>query len=1404
MKNVNWTFVGWCFLMLAGVPGLLASPLLENASFSATKHGAKTFRLPLKAEDAELSVSGRMWASNVVSGVMGHENARVQVTFHDVAGKQVGGWPASHAVRSGSVPWQSVVCRWTIPVTAREARLSLCNWGKKGSVGFDGITARVTRARQLARCNAPLPEGAPRDPWTLDGAWKTSSEVRTRYSLNGLWGARPVLTNDVPNRVPGENDLWGWGKIPGMWYGDGVWSQQAQEFVYSPWFLDNLEQNPVIRDACWYRRRFRLPAEAKGRRVSLWFDLVNTQADVYVDGVRAGRVMFPGGSVDLTALAKPGVEQEIAIRVESFFLDWAVTWANDEGIRLDKKKTRKSDRVCRGITGDLYLDLLPAKPVLDEAYVETSVARGELTVCAALLAGAPAPSRLRAEVRGCGATRTFEGAAEKGPDGTYRFTAAWPDAKLWDLHTPSNVYTCTVTALDAGGRSLDASLPFTFGFREIVQKGRDWLLNGRPVHLRTLYSDASRRHAALSSKAACLEACRRARDMGFNTFIAGNYSCQAGAVSYLEGIMEACDETGVLYAYSLPNTREFNNDLTTADARDRYARLTREMVRRARHHPSVCFYAMNHNNTGYTQEQNPCRMDGVRAPVPSSPQHAKARAAGMTAAEIARAVDSTRVVYHHCSGLLSNVHCTECYLNWAPVQERSDWMEQWSTKSVVPHFIVEYGMPLTMSWFSYRWPKHILQASAYQHLWMAEYAASFFGERAYEPTETLRAANAAEQDLFHRGEPYFYWQLSRFLTGDTNCFQNVESLYAADNWRCFRAWKLTGCLPWGQDAMWRRVTPFKAFAPKSPEFRVDRWQNLKGRGPVADFVRCGQSYWDDPGARSDWTETVWGETMRRWNRDEIAFIGGGDVFTEKDHHFRPEAPFRKQLVLVNDAPTARLVQWRVEGCGQPQTGDVRVAAGDVAFVPLSFVAPRKSGRHALTATFAFADGTRRTDAFTFEVYAPAPKPPRRVALYDPKGLTRATFDRLGIAYDRVDDVFAAATNGCRLVIGRECLTREIFDRAVVPDPNFYQAFHGHVLIFEQDYATLASIGFRAQEYGMRNVFPRYADADFPKLDADALRDWNGEATLTTPYYENIPYKNSRYFTEPWGPFQNTRVWRCRNRGNVASVLPEKPGAGAWHALVDGAFDLEYAPLLEWVAQGGRILFCQLDVTARTRPDPVADNLVCRLVTRLTGAVPVRTSPPAVLGFDAGWHAFNSFLDMPADMKSPVGNNFVVSSGAKKPKDFAARIAAGGRALLAGLTAEELKAWCPVDLRTETRTNAWVNPVLAVPLPPELNGLSVADIYQHARLDYVALTDERHSGCDTIRVIRHGKGTVVVWSLPPWKIPTDRQPALRTSRRHACSTLGLILGNLGFRFNPRAVFYFDNAFSDDDPYRYWRW
>ena len=175
-----------------------------------------------------------------------------------------------------------------------------------------------------------------------------------------------------------------------------------------------------------------------------------------------------------------------------------------------------------------------------------------------------------------------------------------------------------------------------------------------------------------------------------------------------------------------------------------------------------------------------------------------------------------------------------------------------------------------------------------------------------------------------------------------------------------------------------------------------------------------------------------------------------------------------------------------------------------------------------------------------------------------------------------------------------------------PGPDLSRVRDGlKVLVFEQTAEVLEKrLGFRIAEYGLRQVFPRVPDHPLlAGLKPENLRDWRGSATLLPP---RLDYTTSQTFGGPavqWCGIEVPRVWRCGNRGNVASVLIEKPARGDFLPILDGGYSLQYSPLLEYREGKGLVLFCQLDVTGRTEQDPAAETLARNLVRYVAGWKP---------------------------------------------------------------------------------------------------------------------------------------------------------------------------------------------------------
>ena len=1267
-----------------------------------------------------------------------------------------------------------------------------------------------------AATDLPVPAGYAGDPETISDAFRQATSTRLEVSLNGLWRARPIVSGEGEDRVP-DGD-WGWGKIPSFLpRGRSLAGDDDMPIIPARRF----EGAALPEDAnqrLWYRRTFTMPAEAAGRRVLLSFAHLHTRAEVFVDGARAATVAWPGGEADITRFAKPGKPQTVALRVTSEDPDAVEEQEVFMGVGLNSKRKAARLLSSRGVTGDVTLALVPKAARIDFSWGELAEGGADgvpsvrfVAETKGLAASAPCALAVRAEpLAGCaGPAREFRsGPLAAAADGTVAFSAAWADVARWDEDTPGNRYRVSVSLLDANGRLLDEAAPFETGFRTVRVVGKDVLLNGRPLHTRPLLHYASVDPACALDYEASLVFFRRARAMGFNS-TAQNGAFLPDSSPNNDELMRAADETGFLYANcAMPTLGAAPFDRKTffrdPKQQDLWRTRARQALRAVRRHPSAILHKLNMNMTGYGEDHNPRVIAACVGPAEEN----DTRRSALLTARLANEVDPTRPAYNHDSGMLGDFFTSNIYLGWAPPQERADWVEGWSKTGTRPVYFVEYGTPDMARWSSFRAPYFIYATPAYQAVWTAEFSAAYLGEKAYaDDAPAVRLLQHEERLNLSPVTPTFApGGFAGGLSSDV-CAQpstvDVMALFWAETLRGFRGYGLFGALPWCQTQMLVRTNQ-----PRRVE-NAARWKGLKRPGFVPDFRRP-YAYYGGPVLADAIDEpaphrlTAFGEAQRRYGRPCLGFIGGGESsFTDKRHHYPAGGTAEKRLVLINDRSLARTAKWSwrlVDAAGavlSSGNGKSSVAPGARRDETLRLALPAAPGRFTLKARFLFeGESDIQEDALALETFAPptAAAASGKVALYDPKGLTAALLTRLGVPFETISAEEIARRP--HSVVGREGLTRRLWDEAVVPAATAGRK----VLVFEQAQETLEDVGFRVQNHGLRQAFPRFRDPRYARLDESRLRDWAGESTLVSPDFDDEPRERLGRLTQNWAGFRNSRVWRANNRGCVATVIPEKPGVGDWRPLADGMFGLEYAPLLEGRFRSGAITLCQFDVTGRTVPDPFADELALTLLGAFR-AVPPSKGVPDFLGRQAVLAGRDYGI-----MSWATEKDLVVSSGAKRPDDLFARLAAGAKVLALGLTAEEVAAWSPVPLAVAETNACWFSRI-EKPDAEFLNGLSNADFYWHGGMSFAAFQDADPAGNAAVKVVRHGKGAIVFWQLPPWAFDVDANPHQRVTRRAANRTLARLMGNFdwhlfldGTGYHKR-IMYRDSPIAEDDPYRW---
>ncbi|MDP6636034.1 MAG: carbohydrate binding domain-containing protein [Phycisphaerae bacterium] len=1240
------------------------------------------------------------------------------------------------------------------------------------------LVLSLAAGRAEASDDAKLPPGVT-SVWDIAKAHRESTATREHICINGLWRWQPA--KEPARSVP--DGKWGYFKVPGSWPGITNYMQKDSQTVHAHPSWKGKPLGGIT--SAWYQREITIPAGWAGRRITLRAEYLNSFAAAYVDGKKVGEMRFPAGEVDITSICKAGGTHVLSLAVVAMPLKGVMLSYNDTA----SARKVKGAVARRGLCGDVYLVGSPQGLRIADVKIDTSVRKGRITFGVAV--DSPAANTqyaLRAHVMdGARRVAEFKSKAFRASDlksGRIEFTHKWKPGKLWDIHTPNHTYIAGLSLLDAKGKLIDAALPVRFGFREFWIDGRDFYLNGSRIHLSAVPLD----NAQVGASAACYDAAResllRLKSIGINFVYTHNYGCQPGSHLSFEEILRAADDVGMLAGVSQPHFSHYDWKARNAAKTNGYARHAAFYVRLAQNHPSVVAYSTSHNATSSGEDMNPHRFGD--ADIPRESWSANNTKLALGAEAIIRRLDPSRIVYHH-AGDIGAMHTSNFYPNFVPIQEMSDWFEHWATRGVKPAFLCEYGAPFSWDWAMYRgWHKGKREFGSARVPWefcLAEWNAQFLGDAAFRISEMEKANLRWEAGRVRAGKLWHRWDYPYSLgSRDIPERHTVMARYITDNWRAFRTWGLSGNSPWEH----RLLYVLRDGVDKSRKGLPVDWGKLQRPGLSPDYVEDRYERMDLAFKRSDWVATPTGRAILRNNAPLLAYIAGKPGgFTSKDHNFSPGQTAAKQIVVINNSRQAVVCEcaWLL-ALPTPIKGrkKVTVPTGEQVRIPLRFDLPEAlaPGAYRLDLTASFDRGKPQKDSFTIHVQAPATKVQVRgkIALFDPKGQTGKLLAVMGVACRSVQ-ADRDLSDCDMLIVGKGALT------ANSPAPDISGVRDGlKVLVFEQTSEALEKrLGFRVQEYGLRNVFRRMPDHPALRgLAAEHLRDWRGSATLLPPRlsYRRRPAHGP---TVSWCGLPVTRLWRCGNRGNVASVLIEKPARGDFLPIVDGGYSLQYSPLLAYRRGKGVVVFCQMDVTGRTEPDPAARRLVGNLLTWLGQwkASPRRQAVYA--GSPAGLTHLKKAglrpIAFAADALKP-DRVLIATPGAGKTlaphKTAIARwLKKDGRVLAIGLSGTEARDFMPVNVATKRSEH------LATFFPPPgagspMAGIGPADVHNRhpSRIDLVS------GGAAIVGngVLASAGDNVVFCQLAPWRYDHEKHYYMRRTFRRTACLVARLLGNLG--------------------------
>jgi len=1239
--------------------------------------------------------------------------------------------------------------------------------------------------------DGPLPAGVKR-VWGLANAHRETTPTRERICINGLWRWQPGSESDTAAPKAG----WGHFKVPGCWPGITNYMQKDCQTVHTHPSWASKSIRGVV--TAWYQREITIPRDWTGRRIALSLEYLNSFATVFVDGHQVGMLRFPAGEADLTSVCRPGKTHTLSVRVTAMPLKAVMLSFND----TNSARQIKGSVARRGLCGDVFLCGTPARARIDDVKIDTSVRKWEVRLETQLAGLEPGQQyQLKAEVHDGGRvvkrldSEKF-GAADLVND-RFAFSASWKPDKLWDTHTPGNFYTVQVALHDAGNAVLDTHFPVRVGFREFWIDGRDFYLNGTRIFLSSIPLDNAQIGAAWSTYEAAKESFLRLRTVGLNYFYTHNYSCNPGTHLGFEEILRAADDVGMLVGLSQPHFGHYDWDDENAEEKNGYAEHAAFYVRVAQNHPSVVFYDTSHNSTGDSNDMDPDKMGcdySIEGRWASNNRKKASRAEA-----IIRRLDPSRVVYHHSSGSFGVMHTSNFYPNFVPVQEMSDWFGHWATHGTKPVFTCEYGCPFSWDWTMYRgWypvgpPKGKRTFGSAKVPWefsLAEWNAQFYGDRAFRISDHEKEVLRFEARKLKAGTTQWHrWDYPGGGVGSKTIKERYEifGLYYGENFRAFRTWGLSATSPWNLGILFRLRDGVDQNA--RVELETD-WEDLQRPGFSPDYIASRYARMDLAYERDDWIPNDGAKALMRYNRPLMAYIAGkAGAFTSKDHNFLAGQTAEKQIIVINNSRETASCQceW---SCALPRgvrgAKSVSVKTGDQARVRVSIPLPAgtRPGAYELSATMKFSTGEEQSDSFTIHVMPsqPATRAAGRIALFDPKGQTRRLLDEMRVRFTEVK-ADADLSHYDILVVGKEALT------VGGAGPDIGRVRDGlKVIAFEQTPEVLEQrLGFRIARYGLRRVYPRVGDHPvLAGLGAEHLRDWKGEATIVPPRlkFPRSPAQNYG-FVHTWAGLPMKLLWRCGNRGNVATALIEKPACGDFLPIVDGGFSLQYSPLMEYREGAGMVVFCQLDVTGRTETDPAAERIVRNLVGYVSSWKPAPARQVVYVGESGGrTHLQKAGIAVGADASRLTGQHVLVV-GPGGGRELAARsgavasmLKAGGAVLAMSLDEGEANSILPFRVQTKKaeHISSFFEPAGMDSL---LAGIGPADVHNRdPRSVPLVQGGARVVGNGVLAEANNAK--VVFCQIAPWQFPYKiPQNSKRTFRRTSC-TLSRILGNMGVR------------------------
>jgi len=339
-----------------------------------------------------------------------------------------------------------------------------------------------------------------------------------------------------------------------------------------------------------YRRRFKVPKQAKGKRVFVDFEGAMTASTVWINGTKLGE--YKGGYTPF-----------------SFELTPHLDWDGDNLLAVDVDSSERADippfgyeidyLTFGGIYREVSLRIVPStfienifvqpkdvlgKPSVDiQCFLEsTQPLPKNLTLEAELFDGSQSVSKISQRIP---PAKASPGSSDNSPASHILHLADVAGIKLWDLQN-RNLYEVRVRLLQ-GNQALDEDSR-RFGFRHAEFTDHGFELNGKVIKLRGLD-----RHQTFPFVGQAMPARAQRRDADI---LRNKLHCNIVRTSHYpqsRHFLDACDEMGLLVLEEIPGWQHIGDEAWKQISIDN----VRRMIRRDWNHPSIILWGVRINES---------------------------------------------------------------------------------------------------------------------------------------------------------------------------------------------------------------------------------------------------------------------------------------------------------------------------------------------------------------------------------------------------------------------------------------------------------------------------------------------------------------------------------------------------------------------------------------------------------------------------------------------------------------------------------------------------------------------------------------------------------------------------------------------------------------------------------------